>query len=751
MPVSYRSASPWRAMALALAFTTAPALFAFQAPEPIAVAPAVNGAVVPADLWKAARAGDAGAFEALVDKLAADPQPGVRAAAAQYRQHVTQRETARTARLTEVRADLEKALAAPETDLTLAKSLRSAIELHMLSPDKEAVLADPRVKTLIDHCDAAARAAEGRGDTLTAGELFVLLDALLDIKGTYRPDVKRIGARQEMLRLYVPQRMWELRNQRAQKEPEGKPLPPYNAFGDDWQTKLSTIDQTLIERAMQYARRHVSQKKLSDLMKGGLEQVRTMVTTTDLAGPFPGLADEASRTAMLTFLDAEEALLSERTGELDALQAGALLDRLRRKNDTTVKVATTALFHEFGNGAMSQLDEFSEIIWPDEVRRFNKNTQGRFVGVGIQIEYDELQNIRVVTPIEGTPAQRAGIHPGDILAKVDGRSIFGLSLDQAVDIITGPENTPVSLTVERKGENAAADAPKEAIDFKLTRRVIKVPTVKGWRREGVKEDSWDWFIDHDSHVGYVRLSQFADSSGAELDRTIAEMKSQGLSGLIFDLRFNPGGLLDQAVRIAQRFIDDAEGTIVVSKGASGRLEDPHYTDPGAATLARLPVVVLINEGSASASEIVSGALSRYARKGHVDCVVLGARSYGKGSVQNVWPVTATSMMKVTTAYYMLPDQSIIHRRPGNTVWGIEPDLKIEMLPKQTSEAILARRDADIVPLNENGAAEAGAKTKVRPDDLIAKGTDLQLEAALLLLRAKVADAAPPAKTAATSK
>lgn len=731
-----RRGSGLQALALALVVGIAAPVSWAQDVKPVAAAAAAPAARLGADLWQSARSGDAEAFDRLVRTLAQAPDQALGAASAQFVTHVGERETARQARITEVLAELEKHLAADKGDISLAKALRSAIEWHMLSTDKDAVLADPRVQDLITRCASGAREAEARGDSLTAGELFVLLDALLDVQGTYKSDVRRIAARQEMLRLYVPERMYELRNQRAMKEDDAKPLPPYNPFGDSWQIKLGAIDQTMVERCLQFARKHITQRSTRDLLKGGLDNVRTMVTTTDLAGAFPGLADDQARTSFLAFLDAEEARLAEREGDLDAVQIGALVDRLRRKNDQTTRVASTALLHEFGNGAMSTLDEFSEMIWPDEVRRFNKNTQGRFVGVGIQIEHDELQNIRVVTPIEGTPAQRAGVHAGDIIAKVDGRTIFGLTLDQAVDVITGPQNTNVTLTIERAPADAGPDAPKESIDFTLKRSVIKIATVKGWKREGAKETDWNWFIDQPSGIGYVRLTQFADSTGAELDRAIAAMKASELHGLILDLRFNPGGLLEQAVHVSQRFIDAPEGFIVVSKGASGRLEDPHFTDPEAATLAKIPVVVLVNEGSASASEIVSGAISRFAAQGSVDAVVLGARSFGKGSVQNVWPVTATSMIKVTTAYYMLPDKSIIHRRPGDKVWGVEPNLKIEMLPKQTSDAILARRDADIVALNENGIA-ADTKPKVEPESLISKGTDLQLEAALLLLRGKV--------------
>lgn len=727
------------ALSLALLSGVAPALSftPFQAAQPVDAGRS-DVATLARELWDSARGGDSTAFQALLRRLEAQPGSELGRHAGDLLRHFGDRETARAARLTEVGEEMTKALEEPRTDLTLAKALRAAIEMHTLSPEdrKAGVLAQPTFRDLVQQARAAAVTAEARGSIIAAGELFVLLDVLNDTAGTYKPDVRRIAARQEMLRLYAPHRMWELRNERAKAE-GNKPLPPYNAFGDDWKTKLTDIDQTLVERAIAYSRRHIEQKPVNELLVGALEHLRVMATMTDLRQTFPGLGDDAARAEFVALIDDQIEAVRRSPGPFDPTRTGAMLDRLRQVNEQTVRIARGALLHEFGQGFMSRLDEHSEIIWPDEVRRFNKSTQGRFVGVGIQIEYDELQNIRVVSPIEGTPAQRAGIHPNDLIVKVDDRPIYGLSLDQAVDVITGPENTNVKLTVERSVDDAAAPDGKRttALDFPLRRTIINVASVKGWERTGVKEDSWNWFIDDADKVAYIRLSQFSDTTAAELDRAIKIINQEGAKGLIFDLRFNPGGLLDQAVLIAQRFVDVENDFVVMTQGPTGRIEQPEYTNPARATLAAIPVVVLVNEGSASASEIVSGAIATYARRGQADAVVLGARSYGKGSVQNVWPVTASAMMKLTTAYYMLPDRTIVHRRPGAQVWGVEPDLKIEMLPKQTSEAILLRRNADVVPLNENGAAQAAAP-RPDPDDLLSKGMDLQLETALLLLRGR---------------
>ncbi|MDX2132642.1 MAG: S41 family peptidase [Planctomycetota bacterium] len=689
------------------------------------------------EIWRLASVGDEAGFSDLLERLAEMPQEGLPRHASTLVEHYADRESTRAVRLGEVREEFAKALDEGGEDLSLAKALRAAIEWHTLTPDdaKASVLAEPRVQTLVTRAASAGRAAESRGDVLVAGELFVLLDLLNETSGTYKADVRRVAQRQEMLRLYLPKRMYDLREARS-KADGGKPIPPYNPFGDDWKVKLDQVDTVTVERALAYTQRHIERRPVTELLAAGLEAVRTMITTDDLSEVFPGINDAPARARMLAYLDAEAKRLSLKAGA-GANEIDLVVDRLIDENDASVRVDRRALLHEFGNGAMARLDEFSQIIWPDEVRRFKKSTEGRFVGVGIQIEYDEIQNIRVVTPLEGTPAQRAGVHPGDIITKVDDRVIFGLSLDQAVDVITGPVNTNVKLTIERTAEepDETGEKPKSTLEFTLRRSIISVPTVKGWTRDGVQEDAWDWFIDRDARIGYIRLSQFSDSTTAELDRAIGDLKRGGVRGVILDLRFNPGGLLEQAVTVSQRFLDIENGYIVMTQGASGRIESPEYTSPSRATMAGVPLVVLVNEGSASASEIVSGAISTYASQGKADAIVLGARSYGKGSVQNVWPLTSSAILKLTTAYYMLPDRRIIHRRPGAEAWGIEPNLSVEMLPKQTSDAILLRRNADIVPLDEKGAAQR-AEPAPDPNDLLAKGLDLQLETALFVLRAR---------------
>ncbi|MFZ4574927.1 MAG: S41 family peptidase, partial [Phycisphaerales bacterium] len=654
------------------------------------------------------------------------------------------READRAAREKELRADLAKHLDEKAEFVRLSKSLRSAIELEMLAVRKGEIAKETAVAEIVASADAGAKEAEARGDVLNASELFGLLNGLFEESGKYHADVERLGQRLAMLRLYAPRKLYDLRLERLKTLGEASKMPPYNSLGDDFRQKLTGIDRVMLIRALAYSAKHVEQPKLNDLIIGGLESIRTLTTTNLLAETFPKLGEVKAKAEMLAFIEAEQAKLRKSPQAYDMVRLESLLDGLERANNETIELPTTTLLHEFGNGVMSPLDEYSVIIWPDEVRRFQKNTQGRFVGVGIQIEYDDQSRIKIATPLEGTPAQRAGVHSNDILAAVNGKNVFGLTLDQVVDVITGPAGTPVTLTIERP-DPEKADAPPASIDFVLERSFIDVPSTKGWIRSGEREDAWDYMLDAESGIGYIRLSQFTETTGDEIAAAAASLQSQGMKGLIFDLRFNPGGLLDQAVRVSRKFIKVEGGVVVQARGPTGAIESSEYTRPAQASLAKTPVVVLINEGSASASEIVSGAISCYSKTGDLDAILLGGRSFGKGSVQNVWQLTNNSHLKLTVQYYMLPDKSIIHRRVGASVWGVQPNLAVEMLPKQTTDSIMLRRDADVIPINENGIIQADLAKRANPSDLFTKGLDLQLESALLLLKARVMEPANQAK------
>jgi len=327
---------------------------------------------------------------------------------------------------------------------------------------------------------------------------------------------------------------------------------------------------------------------------------------------------------------------------------------------------------------------------------------------------------------------------------VDGKSTEGFSLDQAVDVITGSGDTKVTLTIEREVAEDTGDKKIVEFEFPLVRKEIPVTTVKGWKKSGPKEDEWDWFVDPQDKIGYVRLTQFAEKTDDDFDRAIDQMKQQGLNGLILDLRYNPGGLLDQAVAITSRFVDRSaaknfNGMVVTTHQKDNTVVQQERILPGSSKLSKIPIVVLINEGSASASEIVSGAIQDYASSGDISAVLLGGRSYGKGSVQNVWPLPgdAESAVKITTQYYHLPGGRMIHRLPGAEAWGVQPNLIVDMLPNQMGDSLLLRQNADVLKIDANGRL-ASEESAANPSDLITKSLDLQLQQAIVLLQARAA-------------
>lgn len=702
-----------------------------------------------ARVWTVAKEGD---WEAL-GRSFTDLPPS--AAIGSLRQSITslqtnlaEREQMRRRQLARVSKDLDEHLAKEPTPLNLSEALKDAIELQTLTPQSKRpdLLKTERYVKVIAEASKTAAECELKQDWLMANELYSRLNILLDIDATYKADAKRLGDRLNMIRLYAPERFWELRNTRRLMD-KLSPLPAFNPVGEGFKDKLEGISKSILRTAItRAARAHVERKEpgsLRPLLLGGLEAVKTLAGTPDLHQAFPGLKDAPAREAMLAAVTEQMQAVRAATREPGEADLEAAMSAVLAANDRTVKIDENAILHEFGNGAFSKLDEFSAIIWPDELARFMRLTQGSFVGVGIQIQLDdESQMIRVVTPIDGTPAQRAGIRAGDRIKKIDDKSAVGMGLDQAVELITGRRDTQVSITVERETEE---------ITFKLARARIPIHSVKGWARTGAGEKDWNYFVDPVNKLGYIRLTQFTDSTTSDLNEAIDTLKAGGARGMILDLRFNPGGLLTQAVSVANTFIE--KGTIVYTESAGGTREQTEEAQPSGLRVRNMPLVVLINEGSASASEIVSGAIRHYADQGLVDAVIIGERSFGKGSVQNVWPLPPSAQMKLTTQYYYVPSGQIIHRRPHATTWGVDPHLRVEMLPRQISDALLLRQDADLPadakapnrkpPKDEEIAGEVmypkpGDAFPPNPNRLITEGFDLQLQAALVVLQAKTA-------------
>ena len=669
------------------------------------------------DAWSLALSGRSDEAFASLEQVATDSgSESLQAALERRAEHLKNVETKRAERLAEARTELVGHM----QDDEVVQALRSAVEIHTLSTDKGAVLGEPQIRELVSDAERRAATAERAGDWLTAYELYYRLNLLHEQQATYREAFERVGRRLVMLRLYVPETLHEMRSVKQVAEGEDE-LPPYNGLADDWHDKLKGVSEAMVIRALNRAERsHVENADLRAMLDRGLDTLKTFVTTRALSPAFPSLAQQSQVDRFVSSIDEQQRELREQKGRAGYFELVNVLKGIERANERSLKLPAEALLHEFGNGAMAELDEFSAIVWPDEVEQLQRSTQGKFTGVGIKISLDESQAIKVVTPLQGTPAQRAGVLPGDVIVAVDEEPTIGISLQQAVDRITGDKGTRVTLTLEREG---VADP----IEVSMRRDEIPIYSVKGWKRSGADETAWDWFVDRENKIGMLRVTQFAEDTTSELRRAIREMRREGgINGIILDLRYNPGGLLSEAVSVSNLFIDD--GVIVSQHDADGIERESQRARAGFAELRDVPVVVLINEGSASASEIVAGCLQDHGR-----AVIVGARSFGKGSVQNVYTIGSTelALLKLTTQYYYLPSGRLLHRRPGAETWGVEPDVSVEMLPSQIADSLRLRQDADIF-------TPAAGEEKVDPDTLLTDGADTQLETALLLLQSKIA-------------
>jgi carboxyl-terminal processing protease len=386
---------------------------------------------------------------------------------------------------------------------------------------------------------------------------------------------------------------------------------------------------------------------------------------------------------------------------------GDVFDRVRSdyvEEPDSEKLIDTAI-----NGMLSGLDPHSSYMNPKRFKDMQVQTRGEFGGLGIEVTM-ENEVVKVVAPIDETPAQKAGILANDLITHIDGKEVRGLNLNEAVDKMRGKVGSPIVLTIVRQG----MDAP---FDVEIIRDIIKIRAV----RYNVERDD----------IGYIRISSFNDQTQDNLETAIAKIKEQTgdkLKGYVLDLRNNPGGLLNQAISVSDSFLD--RGVIVSTRGRNGA-----ETDRSTATAGDLAdgkkIVVLINGGSASASEIVAGALQDHKR-----ATVLGTRSFGKGSVQTIIPLGSEGAIRLTTARYYTPSNTSIQAK------GIVPDIKIEQeLPEElkaqasrnTSEASLRGH------LSSGDGEEATGSSSYVPAD---KEKDLQLKAAIDLLDGKTVTDTP---------
>ncbi len=647
------------------------------------------------------------------------------------------------------RADYEKYANWVKEDIRDGKWIRAIAECAMAFDSAEDVDAFRKEPWVIEAVEGATKAAEGFEKDFKwykAARIYVQLEEIFPRKTEYRDAFLRC---QEHIRLelsYTPT--------------------------SDWESACVDITPDMAQEAFKRMfLNYIKEVSFQKCAEAGLKQLLLMTETPKLGKVFKKMADEdvvtEFRDRIGTWLD--------RVANQESLSWPTMIDvfdKILTINKETDLFPQTVLIREFVQGSLKPLDRFSDMLWPADTEEFNKHTQGVFTGVGISIRKGRGEPIKVITPLEDTPAYEAGIRPGDLITEINGKPAAPLTITKAVQTITGPPGTTVTLTIQRPGV-------EQPFEQKLVRAEITIYTVKGAKR--LDNGQWDYMIAPDSGIGYIRATNFTDKTVQELDAAVKSLIKKNAKGIILDLRGNPGGLLKSAVEVTNLFLT-GDKEIVSTRDRRGKDMQMFTSEPEGNHYPDLPLIVLVNGSSASASEIVTGALQVHRR-----VWVVGERTFGKGSVQQVLPLTIgrQAFLKLTTARYYLPNGRCLHRDDDSETWGVDPDVKVPLVPKemvkvanmrlrqdilkgrnQTElteadyERVFATRPADRE--DEPGTAESQAKKDAdidpdmeaetkeespRDDENTWPELDPQLEAAILLMRVHLQSDQPwPAQT-----
>jgi carboxyl-terminal processing protease len=620
------------------------------------------------------------------------------------------------------------ALAADQLYLTL--SFASQAAAYAADPNEFA--GSPWVTALFDQAKAAARELEAQDRWIGALSYYMLL-------GRIRPDDDDIKSQTERVGHYARVQL-TYKNAEALRE------------------HIRDVDKSLFRTAVRRIQQmYFKEPDFKQISQEGLDQLLTLCRVQKLQKFLDGLGNPALRehfVRRITELRTEVAAEKEFTDK-DLLR---LFNRVLDLNRESLELPEGLVIVEFVEGLISGLDDYTGMVWPSDATDFDKAMMGGFEGVGIQLGVDERSNrLKVVTPLENSPALEAGLQPDDVIVSVNGESTAGWTSDDAVRKITGPAGTDVVLSVLRPTTG-------QEMAFKLTRRKIVISSVHGAERTPGDAKTWNYLLDKEAGVAYIRLSNFHPDSARELADALEQAEKQGMKGLILDVRHNPGGLLDVVVDIVSLFVD--EGEVVSTRG---RQESERRTCTAAkARFKDIPLVVLVNEHSASASEILAGALQDHHR-----ALVLGERTFGKGSVQHVQPLSEKARIKLTTALYYLPSGRTPHKLPHADRWGVDPDWELKLTPKEFRRVVEHEREAYIIhnekresgsnkELSADERAKIVEELKGEPDDKEAEPpllsesdikqlesdpneapkADPQLQTALLLVRVKLAAGMP---------
>lgn len=354
-------------------------------------------------------------------------------------------------------------------------------------------------------------------------------------------------------------------------------------------------------------------------------------------------------------------------------------------NTSSIQLPNSMLIKQLTQASLSSLDSYTGIIWPEDFDRFHRTITRQYSGIGVVLEKQAESPARIADILPGSPAFDSGLRPEDIILEIDGKSTESMPIEYLAGEITGPENTPVELRA------LLADS-QEIQQFSIYRKPIEMPSVEGWKR--TSNTQWDYILDSEFRIGYLRITSFTDSTYEQVLCALKEIERQNAKALIFDLRSNPGGRLSEAVDIADLFVHD--GVLLISQPRCGAAT--YYTAKKQNDRdAELPVTVLIDNGSASSSEVLAGILknSKYTNN---QVILIGQRTFGKGCIQNIAVLPNTNaQVKFTSMYYKLPSGVRIKNHPDKhegfaaNDWGILPDIEVNLMPHEKQMQKVAQR------------------------------------------------------------
>ena len=513
--------------------------------------------------------------------------------------------------------------------------------------------------------------------------------------------------------------------------------------------RFQGVRKEMFVRAVTFLNTHyVSLLDYNEMSTQALEQCKLLAEVIGTSSRFGADSDQNGTTSsnvmkiaweprkLAAWSSAIDGLLDEIENTPDKLDRRKFLkifERTLNLNDATVELPQTVLVSQYAEAALAALDPYTVIVWPRQMQDFEQMMTNEFMGIGIEISKQRGGQLTVASLLLDTPAFHSELDAGDVIEKVNGIPTKEMTLFCAAKKIKGPAGTKVKLTVRRPNDDETIE--DEVFDVTIVRDKILVRTVRGWQRN--HEGTWLHMIDEENKIGYVRLTSFSTDTALGLERVLRDLENRGLKGLIMDLRYNTGGLLDSAVAVADKFIDD--GWIVKRQPRAGQMAIFEYAHRRG-THPNFPLVILINSTSASASEIVAGSLADEVNK---RALLVGTRTHGKGLVQGITNyVGKGAQLKYTQAYYHLPSGQRVESREameklGRKDWGVGPNIEVELRSDEIKRLAEVQRANDVLVKADHEDANEKFKKHTIEETLAA---DPQLAVGLLAVRSKLIQA-----------